>query len=167
MTGRRVREGSELRRDDQRSIQRVFATYPIACIHVIQKETGIPYPALLVLLEQLVKEEVLERRPEAILGDDHQYLCWKKPSNRRFNHVNYTDDNMSPVSGLTEAQMRDRVVMIKNMKARLIISWHPVLDILLADYEQELRRIEAIREPPEKADEEFDPMDHDIDVLGD
>jgi hypothetical protein len=69
-------------------------------------------------------------------------------------------DKLSPVIGLSEEAMRGRVTMLKRMKRLLIVDWHPVIDILLGDYERNLRRVELLREP----DNDPDPQDRDFDI---
>lgn len=68
----------------------------------------------------------------------------------------------SPLVGLNEDQMLARVVMLKRMKRLLIAEWHPVINVLLSDYENDIRRIGLTREPLDY-DDEFDPLDRDFD----
>ena len=65
----------------------------------------------------------------------------------------------SPLNTLSEAAMRGRVLMLKRMKRNLIIDWHPIIDILLNDYERDLRRLEILRHGPD----EPDVLDRDFD----
>jgi len=69
-----------------------------------------------------------------------------------------------PLIWLTESAIRGRVIMIHRMKRNLICEWHPILDILLGDYERELKRVEALREPPEPVNsDDPDAQDRDFD----
>lgn len=71
--------------------------------------------------------------------------------------------DLNPTVGLTESTIRGRVLMLHRMKRNLICDWHPILDILLGDYEQELKRVEALREPPDPSAVAFDVQDRDFD----
>lgn len=70
------------------------------------------------------------------------------------------EERLTPVHSLTESAMRGRVIMLKRMKRTLICDWHPIIDVLLGDYEGELRRAESLRETP---DTEPDVQDRDFD----
>lgn len=61
-------------------------------------------------------------------------------------------ERSSPLIGLSEEDMMTRVVMLKRMKRLLIGEWHPIIDILLGDYERDLARIRLLREPPDADD---------------
>lgn len=50
---------------------------------------------------------------------------------------------------MEEDTARDRVIMINRMKGRLISEWHPVLDVLLKDYERGLKQIDLERDGPD------------------
>jgi hypothetical protein len=67
-------------------------------------------------------------------------------------------EKLSPIIGLSEESVRGRVIMLKRMRRLLIIDWHPIIDILLGDYERDLKRVEALREN----DDEPDVQDRDF-----
>lgn len=56
------------------------------------------------------------------------------------------DENHLPaLFGLDEREARSRLLMVKRMKERLISEYHPMLDLVIADYERGLRNVEGIR----------------------
>lgn len=71
-------------------------------------------------------------------------------------------ERASPLIGLSEVDMLNRVVMLKRMKRLLIGEWHPIIDVLLGDYERDLKRVRLLREPEDDADGGIDVLDQDM-----
>lgn len=165
MTGPRVTDGKVMLRDDERKVMRAMRPRPVSCIHYLHGVTGIPYASLIKVVNGMVRAGDLLPVPDPVLGNkDHQYVLRSPVS---YSRKAVRDDELgllSPAGSLTEGQMRDRIVMLKNMKDRLITSWHPVLDILIKDYQREVDRVESFREPPEP--DEIDVLDRDFDETG-
>lgn len=62
------------------------------------------------------------------------------------------DKNVPQFLWMTEETARDRVIMLQRMKTRLICEWHPVLDVLIKDYERGLKKIDVARDGPDGED---------------
>ena len=69
-----------------------------------------------------------------------------KSAEQEILHQFVIGDKLSPVIGLSEEGVRGRVIMLKRMRRLLIVDWHPIIDILLGDYERDLKRVETLRE---------------------
>lgn len=141
--------------DDEKAIRKVLERMPNrkACIHRLHDLTSIDYPDLLRLLNSMTRKGIILRDPVLDLSkEDRTYSLL---TNGKLTVDQFMPERLSPLIGLTELEMRNRVVMLKRMKERLICEWHPIVDKLLQDYERDLRRAEGEREPP-------DPDDPDI-----
>jgi hypothetical protein len=158
--GKLKTEHKVLLRDDERNVLRAFGRKPNLCIHEIFNLTGIPYPDLTKLLKTMISRGDIIQAPELSLGKGDLQFVSKKEST--MSTVQFVDERLSPLIGLSEQGMRGRVIMLKRMKRNLISDWHPVIDVLLNDYERDLKRMERLREPPD-AD---DVLDRDIDDEG-
>lgn len=149
--------------DDEKMVLRAFGRKPSLCIHELRELTGIQYPELHKIVHKMIGRNEVALVSDVTAGtDDKQYI---KLGKIVMGDEQFIQGRLSPLIGMTEEVMRGRVIMIKRMKSRLICEWHPILDVLLGDYERDLKRVEALREPPE-ADEprlqDFDVLDRDL-----
>ena len=152
MTGHRVKppEHKVVMRDEERDVLRAFGRKSNLCIHELHNLTGLSYPKLLGLMKLLVDRGDVEVVKDTALGKcSLQYISRKEQS---MTSIQFIEERLSPLIGLSEQAMRGRVIMLKRMKRNLIIDWHPVIDVLLKDYERDLNRVEALREAPEAPD---------------
>lgn len=138
-------------------VAKVLARSPnqTACIHKIHELGDIAYPDLLRTLNSMIRKNLIIRVPD--FQDDRQYALL---SDGKMTSDQFVPERLSPLIGLTEQTMRDRVIMLKRMKSRLIIDWHPIIDVILRDYERDIGRVEGNREPPEA--DEPDVLDRDF-----
>lgn len=81
----------------------------------------------------------------------------------RITQYSFPLGSLSPLIGLNEDEMLARVVMLKRMRRLLIPEWHPVINVLLRDYEADIKRLGLLREPLDKGEDDFDPLDRDFD----
>lgn len=157
--GKLKSEHKVLLRDDERQILRAFGRRPQMCIHELFSLTRVPYPELIKMLDRMVSRgDIVKATPDTALGKhDLQYL---RKDEQALSQIQFIDERLSPLIGLTEQGMRGRIIMLNRMKRNLIEDWHPIIDILMGDYERDLKRIEAFRESP---DTEPDCQDRDFD----
>lgn len=155
----------QLLMEDEKMVLRAFGRKHNLCIHELRELTGIQYPELHKIVARMISRgEVAEVGDVTAGKDDKQYLKLGKVV---MGEEQFIQDRLSPLMGMTEDAVRGRVTMIKRMKSRLICEWHPILDILLGDYEKDLMRVEALREPPEANEprlQDFDVLDRDLDL---
>ncbi len=118
-----------------------FSHKPRLCIHVLVETTRLPREVVLKATSALVRAGVLRRVEEAVKGE---YLFQLTDEEVDVGQLG-DKDHLQPMLGLTEAEARSRVLMLQNMKRRLICDWHPILNKLIADYEQGLKYIEGLR----------------------
>ena len=153
----------QLLAEDEKMVLRAFGRKHNLCIHELHELTGIQYPELHKVVQRLAARKEIVLTSDVTAGkDDKQYLRLGKVV---MGEEQFIQDRLSPLIGMTEEVMRGRVMMIKRMKSRLICDWHPVLDVLLGDYEKDLKRMEALREPPESDEprlQDFDVLDRDL-----
>lgn len=144
--------------EEERLIMREFVRSNQVCIHHLNRATGLSYPDLLQLTTKLTKRGKIYRKPDTALGKtDYQY-CTREPN---LSSDHFMEDRLSPLVGLSESEMQGRVVMLKRMLRLLIPDWHPIINVILGDYERDLLRLKLLREPPEDGDA-FDVLDRDF-----
>lgn len=137
-------------------VMQVFSpANPLMCVHQIFTATGVPYDKLQRVLGHLRKEGYIERIRGPLGGHDIQYAPTSLLETAR---TSVPADRCGLMVGLTEEEMMGRVTMLKRMKRLLIVDWHPVIDTLLGDYERNLKRLTALREPVDM--EESDCLDN-------
>jgi hypothetical protein len=137
--------------EDEQLVCMVFERKSALCIHELHAYTDISYPSLQLLLGRLIRRGYVTLVGDPEAGkDDKQYM---RIGAFGLSEKQFMTGRLSPLIGLTEDVMQNRVHMIKRMKDRLISEWHPVLNVLLGDYERDLQRVRIVREPFCEADE--------------
>lgn len=146
--------------DDERAIRKALERMPnrTACIHRLHALTQIEYPELLRLLDIMARKKHIARVPADGLGPNDRTYALLSSGKMTFDQ--FEPEKLSPLIGLTELEMRNRVIMLKRMKERLICDWHPIVDKLMSDYERDLKRFEYDRDPPDSDDP--DVLDRDF-----
>jgi hypothetical protein len=131
-------------RDDEQEVLKAFQRCSHLCIHQLHKTVYMGYPDLMTTLSKLQRAGKIAKAPDPHLGkEDRQYAKLGKNGLTADQFVG--GERLSPLIGLDERAMRGRVVMLQRMKRNLITEWHPVIDILLGDYERDLKRMERLR----------------------
>lgn len=150
----------EVLSDDERWVMRAFGRRPMMCIHQLQAMTSIPYVDLLKVTAQLQRRGKIFRTQEMCLGkDDYQFQTRQEDA---VAPVQFIEGRASPLVGLSIQDMAGRVVMLKRMRRLLIVDWHPIIDILIGDYERDIKRLRP--EPDDDEDGEPDVLDQDMDM---
>lgn len=119
------------------------------CVHMICESTGISRNDLRYVLVELQRMGKIERLPGKVTGD----MVYQRVGGAAAD----VDEQVcsTRMLGIDERTARSRVIMLKRMKSRLIIEWHPALDLLIADYEGGLKAIDEIVDPKGVQDGEF------------
>lgn len=120
------------------------------CIHMLCKKAGLPREVLRFVLVELQKQGKIERARAKVTGD----AVYRLKSNLRIASTEIQQVQRL-VGGIDEETARNRVAMLKRMKARLISDWHPIIDILLRDYEGSLTKMDVELDPKGAVDGEF------------
>lgn len=107
------------------------------CIHELSDVTGLDAKAVAQAVKELQREGSLQK-----VGDG---LYQRKGEAYVSLHLGLDKDHLPALFGLDEREARNRVSMLKRMKERLVIDYHPILDMVIGDYESGLRKVEAIR----------------------
>lgn len=137
---------------EEREVLIAFGRCPNMCIHRLHDLTGYSYPQLLAVCNKLQRRGRIFRNSNVALGKDDQYWSLREQS-LELKPDQFKDERLSPLIGLTEQDMLNRVVMLKRMKRLLIVDWHPIIDVLIVDYERDLNRVQLLREPVESEDD--------------
>lgn len=127
--------------DATSTILAAFTTKPALCVHVLMEITGLTREALRSALVDLIEQGAIRKIAE-FKGDsvyargDEAYVPIT---------LGVDEDHLPCLFGLDEHAARTRLTMLKRMKGRLIGDWHPMLDLLIGDYERGLKNVESIR----------------------
>lgn len=118
-----------------------FSKKPRMCIHTLMETTGLKREALRYVLVELQKNGMI-RNVSEVRGDLIYVRIGEAPVPE---DLGLDKEHLPALFGLEEREARNRVIMLKRMKERLIIDWHPVIDVLLGDYERGLQHVEGVR----------------------
>lgn len=137
----------------QEEILAVFYRKPRLCIHQLAEESGLPRSTLRYALVELQKIGRIKKVSE--VKGDNVYQLKHEPKEAQLDTA--VSPAYLPVAfGLEEETARDRVIMLKRMKSRLIREYHPILDVFIEDYERGLKAIELLRYGPDDDDDSDD-----------
>lgn len=152
----------EIKGNDEQMVLNTFGRYPNMCIHQLHLYTSISYVDLLKITKMLEQKGKIFRVPELCLGSLDQQFCARHIDDGLASEQ-FEPTKLSPLIGLTEEQMINRVRMLKRMKRLTICDWHPVIDVLLEDYERDIKRMGIQRWGPDvDADTAPDCLDRDL-----
>lgn len=125
-----------------------FASKPRLCVHVIMEATGLPREVVLKTASELVRAGELRRIEEGVKGE---YLFLRVKDEVDIGMARIVP-KLPVLLGLSEDEARARVLMLQSMKRRLICDWHPILNKIIADYEDGLKFVEGLRCAPDDDD---------------
>lgn len=141
----------------QEIVLAAFQKHPRSCIHQLIEATGLSRPELRYAVVELQKLKLIKRASE-VKGD----LVYELVDKQVHHAEPVLAQTLQYKFDIDEDTAKRRVVMLKNMKARLIPDWHPIVDKLLGDYENGLKAIESAR----RQLEDTDPEDYFVHVTG-
>lgn len=132
------------------NVQRVLTAFkykPRLCMHALAELTGLSKKILNVIVIFLQKNGTIVKAGET--NDDRVYRLVDSEAQEAFNSSIL---RIPELFGLEEEVARSRVLMLKRFRDRLHNDLHPIVSIIIADYERGLRAVEAVREGGEDAD---------------
>lgn len=126
-----------------------FKKHPRMCIHVICEHMDIDRSQVKLLLNELTRRKIIKKASARVAGDIVYELLLKLPMEN--------SDSPEPIKllGGDEKTARNRIIMLRKMRAKLICEWHPILDIVIRDYETGLRNLDFVIDPEGYEDGDF------------
>lgn len=128
--------------DDEAKVLEAFAKKSSMCLHVLRDETLLDYKELRPVVLGLIQKRLIRAKMGAHSGDRIYELA-------DLESVSELVAELPIAFRLSEETVKSRVHMIRRMKASLIEQWHPVLNVMLRDYESGLKSADNLRFPPD------------------
>lgn len=136
-----------------------FLRQPRMCIHQIMEATNLPRAQLRHVLADMVRREQIKRVPAKVSGDQ----VYELTALSRLAHsaaaqtvlIQVKNPESIKLLGGDETTARNRIIMLRKMRARLISDWHPVLDKVIGDYEAGLQVLDELANPRDVEEGEF------------
>lgn len=115
-----------------------FHRKPQMCLHVLEEATEL---SRRVLRQAVV---VLQQRKKLRKADHPEGGIYELVD--KSNVPEFSSNRLPELFGLDESTARARATLLKKFRDRLHCELHPVLNLVINDYERGLRVLEAIRE---------------------
>lgn len=123
------------------TVLRSLSTTEGSFVHQVVARTGLDRKQAARILSKLFGEEMLKREKDPLGFGYRYFLKYERigepeiPARRRSNDI----EKEKRIAFADESKLWHRVTMLKRMRDKLIEEHHPLLNLVIADYEEFLR----------------------------